>query len=218
METRNNNFTKQKKVAKKSKTFRKPIIIKKDGNPPRKRKSKTINVNLGSKNNFIILKNNYINTKDKTNINSKKDNILKYNDRELNSLPYEKALIYDKRTYVQYYISLLKIKHSFIFSFYCNDKDYNSQIIKMFLFFFFFAVHFTINALFFNDDNMHIIYIEEGEFNFIYQIPIIIYSSLISGVINTIIKYLALTESLVLEIKSQKKIKNFETEKNNIHE
>ena len=191
METRNNNFTKQKKVAKKSKTFRKPIIIKKDGNPPRKRKSKTINVNSGSKNNFI---------------------------RELNSLPYEKALIYDKRTYVQYYISLLKIKHSFIFSFYCNDKDYNSQIIKIFLFFFFFAVHFTINALFFNDDTMHTIYLEEGEFNFIYQIPIIIYSSLISGVIKTIIKYLALTESLVLEIKSQKKIKNFETEKNNIHE
>ncbi len=87
----------------------------------------------------------------------------------------------------------------------------------MFLFFFFFAVHFTINALFFNDDTMHTIYIEEGEFNFIYQIPIIVYSSLISGVINTIIKYFALSESIIIEIKHKKVIKDFERIRKEMH-
>ena len=43
------------------------------------------------------------------NINEKiEDNI--YNDNEINSLSYEEALKIDKRTYIQYYISLIKRK------------------------------------------------------------------------------------------------------------
>ena len=131
--------------------------------------------------------------------------ILEYNDNELNSLEYEKALIFDKRTFIQYYISLLKVNHLLLFSFYVKSKDYNSKIIKMFLFFFYFAVHFSINALFFNDDTIHKIYKDKGSFNFIYQIPQIIYSSLISSFINVIIQYFALSEKVVLEIKKTKK-------------
>ena len=117
----------------------------------------------------------------KRNLNYNK--ILEKNDQELNSLKYKEAITNDKRTYVQYYLSLLRASHLLIFSFYQNDRDYNSRIIKIFLFFFFFCVHFTVNALFFNDSTMHKIYIDEGSFNFIYQIPQIIYSALISGVI-----------------------------------
>ena len=94
-----------------------------------------------------------MNTKNenKTNNNKIYKENLNYNDLELNSLKYEKALIHDKRAYVQYYISLLKANNLLIFSFYCGNKDYNSQIIKIFSFFFFFAVNLTTNALFFND-------------------------------------------------------------------
>ena len=52
---------------------------------------------------------------------------MEYNDDELNTLRYELALQYDKRSYCQYYISLLTTKHIFIFSF-CYNKDYNSKI------------------------------------------------------------------------------------------
>ena len=149
-------------------------------------------------------------------INEQADkNILDYSDNELNSLIYEKAIKYDKRTFVQYYLSLIKTKHLLIFTFYWNNNDYNSQIIKIFLFIFFFAVHFTVNALFFNDETMHKIYIDNGKYDFIYQLPQIIYSDIISGVIETVIQYLALSESLILEIKDSKtieelKIKNKE--------
>ena len=128
----------------------------------------------------------------------------KYNDTELNSLNYEQALLYDKRTYFQYYFSLLKINHLLIFSFYCNSNDYNSQIIKIFLFFFFLSVHLFINALFFNDDTIHRIYEDEGDFNFVYQLPQIIYSSLISTMISTLIKFLSLSENGILELKNIK--------------
>ena len=77
-----------------------------------------------------------------------------YNDSELNSLSYKDTLEQDKRTYTGYYISLLKINHLLIFSFY-PIKAYNSRKIKMFLFFFCFASDLTINALFFTDATMN---------------------------------------------------------------
>ena len=130
--------------------------------------------------------------------------ILNYNDNELNTLEYKEAIISDKRTFFQFYLSLLKEGNLFVFAFYCNNNDYNSQIIKIFLFFFFFSVHFTINALFFNDDTMHKIYLDEGSFNFVYQILQIIYSSLISAAISILIIYLSLSQSNILEMKKEK--------------
>jgi len=153
---------------------------------------------IASENNKKNDKINEINNK-----NEKHNNILEYTDSELNSLSYEDALKKDKRTYIQYYFSLLKKKHSILFSFYPN-KDYNVQIIKSFLFFFFCASDITINALFFNDDTMHKIYTDSGKFNINYQLPKIIYSCLISSVINLIIKYLSLSEDTIISIKSKK--------------
>ena len=147
--------------------------------------------------------------KENNNISQKYKEILECNDTEKNSLLYKKAIQVDKRTFVQYYLSLLRQNHLLIFSFYTNEKDYNSPIIKIFLFFFFFSVHFTINALFFSDETMHIIYIDEGHFNFIYQISQIIYSSLISAVISILIKFLSLSEKGIIVIKNEEKIEEF---------
>ena len=136
--------------------------------------------------------------------NTKKcNNIFEYNDYELNNLIYNQALEIDKRSYFQYYISLLKRKQLIIFTFYTSD-DYNSKILKMSLFLFSFSLYYTINALFFDDSTMHKIYEDEGSFDFIYQIPQILYSTIISSVITTLIKYLALSEKNILEIKNKK--------------
>ena len=43
--------------------------------------------------------------------NSPDNNVLKPNDYELNKMNFNNALISDKRTYFQYYLSLLKSKH-----------------------------------------------------------------------------------------------------------
>ena len=50
---------------------------------------------------------------------------------------------------------------------------------------------------------MHNIYIDKGQYNFVYQIPQIIYSSLISDIINVIIKYLSLTENNIIKFKRE---------------
>ena len=133
--------------------------------------------------------------------------IMKYNHRELNHSSYKYALKYDSRTYWQYYLSLIRTKHILFFSFY-NNEDYNSKIIKIDLFFISFVIYYSVNALFFNDNTMHKLYEDEGKFNFIYQLPQILYSSLISIVLNTLLKILALSEEEIINLKKMKRRKN----------
>ena len=121
----------------------------------------------------------------------------------MNNLNYEEAIKIDKRNFMQYYLSLIKTKHVLIFTFY-TKSDYNSRIIKIILFFFSFALYCTINALFFTDSTMHKIYEDQGNFNFIYQIPKILYSSIISSIISVVVKLLSLTEKNIIEIKNEK--------------
>jgi len=133
----------------------------------------------------------------------------------LNSLEYEEALKFDKRSFVQFYISILKINQILLDSFFIHN-DYNSRIIKMFLFFFFFSLSLVVTALFFNDNTLHRIYQEEGHFNFIYQIPQILYSSVISGIINIIIKYLALSQESIIKFKQEKDKENLENKQKDL--
>ena len=140
---------------------------------------------------------------------SQNKQFLNYNDYELNSLPYEKALNIDKRTYCKYYISLLRTKHLIIFTFFTHD-DYNSKTIKICLFFFSFALYFTVNTLFFNESKIHKIYENEGEYMLIYRIPLILYSFLISSILTIIINYFSLSQKSILEIKNERYMEKIE--------
>ena len=198
-------------------------------NPPNKRhKSIQININNQYKNNIINTNNNKLKKKnliDSKNtmitelknkeIIQKTKQIMSYNDEELNNLDYKEALKYDKRTYCQYYISLLKTKHIIMLTFF-NYTDYNSKIIKIDLFLFNFSLYYVVNAFFFNDNTMHKIYEDKGNFNFIYQLPNIIYSSIISIIFNTLLKLLALSERLILNYKKNKNKENLDNRINNL--
>ena len=142
--------------------------------------------------------------------NSLNKNSKRYlNDYEINHLVYGDALKYDRRTYIEYYCSLLKIGNLFLFSFMPNN-DYNSMVIKVCLFFFSFGLYYTVNALFFTDSTMNKIYEDNGEYDFIYQIPKLLYSNLICTAINFIIIFLSLSEKDILKIKKIQKNEIFE--------
>ena len=86
------------------------------------------------------------------------------------------------------------------FTFY-TQNDNNSRIIKICIFLFALALYYTINALFFDESAMHKIYENQGNFIFIYEIPKIIYSSFISSVIMSIIRYFSLSQKEILKLK-----------------
>lgn len=148
--------------------------------------------NKENKNNKTILEIQKVNLKNK---------LIDLTDSELNVLNYDEALSIDKRTYIQFYLSLIKTSHIIIFTFF-SYNDYNSQIIKISYFFFSLALFYTTNAVFFNDSTMHRIKEDGGSFNIVYQLPQIVYSSLISSVINVLVKAICLTEKNIIEIKS----------------
>ena len=146
------------------------------------------------------------NTEKKLNFSINRSNLPRIdnlNDEEINQLDYGTAIIIDKRTFMQYYWSLLKKKQLILFTFYPSN-DYNIRIIKMSFFIISFSLYITINGFFFSDATMHKVYESNGEYNFIYQIPQIIYSSIVSVVINKLLKYLSLSEKSILDLKKEK--------------
>ena len=130
-------------------------------------------------------------------------------DYELNECEYKDALKYDKRNYLDYFCSLLKINHILLFAI-IPSKDYNSRVIKICLFLFAFALNLTIEALFYNEETMHDIYEIKGIYDMISQIPEIIYSSIISSLIDVMIKYFALSQKYVIEQNNKKSNENNE--------
>ena len=148
-----------------------------------------------------------LNTKNICNNKNKTIERILFTDSEMNSFTYNEALQKDKRTFFQYYISLLKTNHPIIFTFHCS-LDYNSIFMKIDLLLFTISLDYSINSLFYNDSTIHTIYENQGLFSFIYRIPQIIYSTLISSVITLVIRSLSLFENNVIEIKEMKKIVN----------
>ena len=203
--TQKKSKNKNKNKKKENRTKTQPNLISFDyqgKNDDKKNvKSNIIDSNLS----FMPIKKNkkgIIKIKNKNN-NKKKEK--KYNDSELNIFDYEEAEQFDKRTYFNIYFSLIKTKHPLISSFYPHD-NYNLISIKICLLFFSFGLSLTINSLFFTDETMHKIYEDEGIFNFVYSLPKIIYSTLISTLINIIIKKLASSEDIILKVKKEKKL------------
>jgi hydrocephalus-inducing protein len=140
------------------------------------------------------LKNNNNNTNNNKNI--------KYIDEELNRMDYEDAIISDKRSYWQYYYSLLKKKHLIILTFIANN-DYNVFILKFSLFIISLTLFLALNTLFFRDSSMQQIFIDQGKFRLIYQIPQILYSTLISSIMTFILKQLSLSQNELIKIKRE---------------
>ena len=147
--------------------------------------------------------------------NPKSINILFYNDFELNTLDYEDALKIDKRSSLQYYVSLLITKHYIFFPF-CQKKDFNVFIIKICLMFLFFAVYYVFNTIFFDFTAIHKIYVDGGNYNLSFFFPLIIYSFIISYHINILIKYFTLSERNLIEIKKEKTIELAKAKKSKV--
>jgi len=136
-----------------------------------------------------------------------KGNLNQFFDEEINSLDYEEAKKKDKRTFCQFYASLLRTNHSLIFTF-CNYTDHNSQIIKIYIFFYTFVINYAVSAMFYSDDTMHKIYEDKGLFDFTYQLPQMIYSFIISSILEFALGFFGLYEDNIIDIKNNKNPKN----------
>ena len=134
---------------------------------------------------------------------SKTKNIQKefdYSDFELNQLRYKEATKSDKRTFLQLYWAILKRNHLIISFISCND--YNLLSIKLTRFIFFIASIMALNAFFFSDDSMHKLFLNYGKYDFVQQIPKIIYTIIITQLLELFLCFLSFTDKYFYRIKS----------------
>ena len=220
----NNKFRKKKKSSKMNNSFlpRKKIkhnsyLINSKNISKSGKGNNLLNIDCGGKKNkkSFSLETKNFNLNSNLNIgssinNKKNNNTIRKNcnnkeilvDYELNNFSYDAAIKIDKRTFFEYYYSLIKIKHPIIFTF-CPIKDYNAIIIKLDITCISFSIYYFVNFLFFNDEIIHDIYINRGKYNLTYFLPKIVISFLISHALTIIIKLIFLSERNILQIKKQ---------------
>ena len=141
---------------------------------------------------------------DKGEVDKKKEIL---NDYELNDLEYLEALELDNRNFLRIYWYLLKREHLILFTFF-NWNDLNIFSIKLTKFFLSICSDMAFNVFFFSDESMHNIYTSGGEHDFIGQLAQMIYSTIISQILQTIINYLTMTDIPYYQIKELMKDNN----------
>ena len=215
---KNNNNNNNKNASKRNgiddNKDNKPLFLNINVKSKKKKKKPLDNINKNKNkkekdNSMNALKRKSTLNLQKSNLNNKKENEkseIVYRDVELNSMDYEDALKYDQRNFSQYYFSLIKSQNPLFFTFY-ECKDYNSQMIKINLLFFSFSINYIISAMFYTDDTMHKIYIDEGGFDFTYMLPQMFYSLILSIVLGMIIKNLGLYQDNILNVRKLKRNK-----------
>ena len=130
-----------------------------------------------------------------------------FDDFELNELSYKKAVDYDKRSFFYFYWQLLRREHLIFFTFF-SWNDNNILSIKLSKFIFAISLDFTLNVAFFVDESMHKIYLNYGKYNFIAQIPQILYSTLAAEGLDIFLRYLCIIEKDIYRIKKFEQKKN----------
>ena len=192
----------RKKISKNSAN----IYNNKRETPPNKNNKNSYNSEyISIQNNTKKEMNKNFQSSNKISIPKLNKNFDELNEHEKNTLDYRIAVNIDKRVFLEYYWSLLKKKHLILFTF-VPANDYNLLSIKISLFLLSFSLAFTICGFFMNDETMHKIYEDYGVYNIFHQLLQIFYSTVISAVINTLLRMLSLSESHILEIKREKSL------------
>ena len=122
-------------------------------------------------------------------------------DYELENLSYEDARIFDKRTCWEYYVSLIRRKHIIAFVFFPKYK-FHSRIIYFCFLAFLFPLYLAVNTFFVDASTIHNIYISQGPFDIVYNIPKIVIATFILYLLQKILSFFISTEADILEIKS----------------
>ena len=126
-----------------------------------------------------------------------------FDNFELNELDFQRAIKLDNRTFIQIYLSNLKREHPILFTFF-SFNDYNLIYIKLARFIFLMTTDMALNIFFFSDESMHKLYIDYGKYDFVQKIPQILYSTVISKLLEIFLCYLSLTDKPIYKLKKLK--------------
>jgi hypothetical protein len=147
------------------------------------------------------------NLKKKNEIDKEKEEIMSNLDNfQLNNLEYLDACKYDTRSFFKTYYSVLKREHIILFTFF-SWNDYNLFYVKIERFLVLICTQMTMNGLFFSDESMKKANKDDG-YNFVQQLPKVIFSLIATHIIEVLLCYLSMTDTVYYETKELAKNKN----------
>ena len=106
-----------------------------------------------------------------------------------------------KGHFFEIYWSIIKREHLIIFTFFIRN-DHNIVFIKFSRFIFLVCTDMALNVFFFSDDSMHKLYVNYGKYDIIQQIPQILYSTIVSRIIEVFLCFLSLTDKYIYQAKT----------------
>ena len=157
---------------------------------------------------FPFQKGKKIKTNSKDNeVKSENSQIYDYESDELNELPYDKAIKYDKRGFCIYYGNILMSSH-IILSVFFRYNDYNLFTIKLGLLLMTFPISLAFNILFFTNKKIKLTYIKsKNDINsFWNNISNSILSSILASILLIMLKVLSLTHNSVRALRKLRDI------------
>ena len=155
-----------------------------------------------------------LNPKEKKQISEELSTYEEDEEEDLNSMQLYDALIFDKRTFCQFYWEQLQEKQDIIRTF-CNNNPYEVYPIKVMTFIFGIGIFFTFNGIFYSESYISERYWTKKE-NFMFflkhQITKCFYSSICVVIINSLVEFLASSkkdiERLIKKKKNPQKFQN----------
>ena len=116
-------------------------------------------------------------------------------------MDYEKAILYDNRTFLKIYWAFLVDAHIILGTF-CTENYFNLFIIKLSFLVCTFQISFFLNAFFYTDEYISNAYHNNGVLDFFSGLPKSIYSLLTTMIITNILNILSNSKSELTSIKS----------------
>ena len=123
-------------------------------------------------------------------------------------MEYSAACKYDKRPFLKVYWSVLMREHIILFTFF-SWNDYNLFYIKVERFLVLMCTQLAMNGLFFSDASMHKA-TKTDDYNFVQQLPKIIFSLITTHVIEVVLCFFSMTDKTIYKIKELAKNKQSE--------
>ena len=165
----------------------------------------------GENSNNTKISNTIYKTKTQKNIQedekSENSQLYNYENDELNDLPFEKALKYDKRSFCKYYGYILLSSHIILNVLFIHN-DYNLFVVKLGLLFMTFPINLTMNIFFYTSKSIKLNYMNalDDISTFWNNIDNSIYSSLLSTSFLIILKFICLTHGSVRALRTMRDV------------
>ena len=127
-------------------------------------------------------------------------------EEELNDLDYDYYYNIEDRKYYLIFWSLFKNNYDFINAFLISNKQkykqYKFYTIKIIIYINSIIISIILNILFLYNKRMHLLYQEEGNYNFIYNSPQIIFQDLVMIIFSKFFEYLIDYQEKFINIKN----------------